>query len=102
MKEVSISDLQSYLSKFGKRGSETVNILAASTKFLEATRSPLGMELLKDDIDRHDVLLAKLYEERATPEELAEFRYLKHRIRKVCERISAHIEATNKILSTHN
>uniref|UniRef100_A0A6M3L287 Uncharacterized protein n=1 Tax=viral metagenome TaxID=1070528 RepID=A0A6M3L287_9ZZZZ len=82
-------DIFKYFDRVGeKRGNLTMQILRRQQQFIDAWDSPLGMQLLKDDVDRHEELLRKTVDEVATPQELAEFRYLKKRIDKICEAIN--------------
>lgn len=99
MSDPSLKDVESYLSSHGKRASMTISLLGRLNPFMLAMKSSVGQEILRDDIDRHEELLKKMYEENITSQELAEFRYLKSRIKKVSDRISLYLKATNDIMS---
>ena len=92
-----IEDIAGYLSKTGKRGAHTLDILGKYQPFVTAVSSTIGWELLKDDIQRHEELLEKIYNEQAEIQELAEFRYLKLRLRKVSERIAVYLDKLKEI-----
>mgnify|MGYP001563776288 CR=1 FL=1 len=92
-----IEDIAGYLSKAGKRGAHTLDILGKYQPFVTAVSSPIGWELLKDDIQRHEELLEKIYNEQADVRELAEFRYLKLRLKKISERISIYLDKLKEI-----
>src|SRR3972149_4220290 len=92
-----LEDIAGFLSKTGKRGAQTLDILGKYQPFVTAISSTIGWELLKDDISRHEELLEKIYNETTTSQELAEFRYLKLRIRKVSERITIYLDKMKEI-----
>ncbi|HLE87584.1 MAG TPA: hypothetical protein VI727_07945 [Candidatus Brocadiaceae bacterium] len=92
-----LEDIAGFLSKTGKRGAQTLDILGKYHPFVTAVSSTLGWELLKDDIQRHEELLEKIYNEQADPQELAEFRYLKLRLRKVSERVTIYLDKMKEI-----
>ncbi|OHB71864.1 MAG: hypothetical protein A2W23_06345 [Planctomycetes bacterium RBG_16_43_13] len=93
----SLEDIAGFLSKTGKRGAQTLDILGKYHPFVTAVSSTIGWELLKDDIQRHEELLDKIYNEQSTPQELAEFRYLKVRLRKVSDRITIYLDKLKEI-----
>lgn len=92
-----LEDIAGFLSKTGKRGAQTLDVLGKYQPFVTAISSPIGWELLKDDIARHEELLEKIYNETGTPQELAEFRYLKYRLRKVSDRINLYLDKLSEI-----
>ncbi|OHB71486.1 MAG: hypothetical protein A2W23_03145 [Planctomycetes bacterium RBG_16_43_13] len=92
-----LEDIAGFLSKSGKRGAQTLDILGKYHPFVTAVSSTIGWELLKDDIQRHGELLEKIYNEQSSPQELAEFRYLKLRIKKVSERITIYLDKMKEI-----
>ena len=100
MTNPTVVQVEDYLRRTGKRGSDTIKLLAHLNHFIVAINSDIGKELLKDDVDRSDELLVKIYEENATDQEKAEFRFLKTRLKKVSERIATYVakaqEVTNK------
>lgn len=97
VKEPSINDLEHFLLSNGKRASNTISLLGKLNSFVQAVNSPIGKELLKDDIERHEELLVKLYEENITDQEKAEFRYLKLRIKRVSERLATYVRNVNEV-----
>ena len=97
MTEPSITELEQYLNTHGKHASMTLSLLGKLQPFLNALNSELGQELLKDDIVQHEILLTKIYNENATIQELAEFRYLKNRLRKIAERVNTYNEKVREI-----
>lgn len=92
-----VIDTRSKLINMGKRGADTIRVLGNMTPFINALKSNIGQEILKDDISRHDELLVKVYNETITPVELGEFRYLKARLIKVSERVSNYIKLSEEV-----
>jgi len=92
-----LEDIAGFLSKSGKRGAQTLDILGKYHPFVTAVSSTIGWELLKDDIQRHEELLEKIYNEQSNPQELAEFRYLKVRLKKVSDRITIYLDKMKEI-----
>lgn len=92
-----LDDIAGFLSKTGKRGAQTLDILGKYQPFVAAVSSTIGWELLKDDISRHEELLERIYNEVATVQELAEFRYLKVRLRKISDRITLYLDKLKEI-----
>ena len=85
--------------KHGKKADIALTQLGKSLDFVQAINSPIGQELLKDDVIRLDELMEKIYNENATSQELAEFRYLKGRIAKVKTRLNAYVKQTQEIVN---
>ena len=97
MIEPTIDELEGYLKNHGKQASLTVSILGKLQPFMNALKTELGQEILKDDMIQHEILLTKIYNENATIQELAEFRYLKNRLRKIAERVNTYNEKVREI-----
>lgn len=73
-----------------------VNYLAKNQPFVEATKTELGQELLKDMLNDMDILLAKIIDEKATELEKAEFRVLRKLSHKWIDRINKYTEVHAK------
>ena len=99
MREASNIAIEKYIEEGGRRAKNTLSLLGKLLPFVQAINSELGQELLKDDIDRHEDLLVKMYEENITPQELAEFRYLKMRLKKVSMRVAEYNKGLNEVTS---
>lgn len=95
----SMKQVEEYLQKHGRRAANTMKLLGRHQPFIEAISSEIGMQLLQGDIDRHEELLTKLYEENITPQELAEFRYLKLRLKTVSAKITDYAKLNQEIIS---
>jgi hypothetical protein len=65
-------------------------------------KTEVGQELLKDDIDDFQRLLVLVVEEKATPQELAEFRVVKRRLEKISQRIETFLEGVKKFSGGNN
>lgn len=94
---ISPEELQQFVDRYGRRAANTLSILGKYEPFIQACQSELGQELLKDDMIRHEFLLEKIYNETATPQESAEFRYLKKRLLVVSERIKIWLDEMKKV-----
>lgn len=99
LKEPSITEVEKFLLDNGKRGSMTIKLLAKLSPFIQAMNSPIGREILKDDIDRHEELLNKIYNENATPQEMAEFRFLKGRLQTISQRFSQYVSKAQEVVN---
>ena len=94
-----LEDINAYLKKTGKKGSLALSILGKQEPFVQALQSEVGFEILKDDVQRLDEIMVKIYNENATPQELAEFRYLKLRLTKMKDRINTYIDKLTEVKS---
>lgn len=90
-REPTLRETEEFLKNRGKRGVETIKALAKLQPFVSAMRSPIGSEILKDDVNRQEELLSKIWNETATDQEKAEFRYLKQRLEKISKRLEEYI-----------
>lgn len=71
-------DISAFLTKHGKAGQKILAGLGEIYPELSAVFSTeIGHELLKEDIGRIEALFPLVYSEKASPSELAEFRYLR-------------------------
>ena len=98
MEKPTQKQVEGFLSHQGKRATLTLSILGKNLAFVKAMKSDIGKEILSEDISRHEELLTKIYMEETTPQELAEFRYLKLRITKIAAKIDDYIKKTQEIL----
>ena len=90
--------IDNFRKKYGKKADLALNQLAKLNEFVQAINSPIGQELLKDDIMRLEDISSKIWTEEVTKEELAEFRYLKGRVAKVTERLNNYLKQSQEIL----
>ena len=95
--EVTVDQLEQFIKRYGRRASHTMSVLGKYDPFVQAIQTEVGQQLMKDDIDRHEYLLNKVYEEQANDSEFAEFRYLKRRLLTVAERITIWMEAMKSV-----
>ena len=91
--------IERFLEERKGRGRMTFKVLAQLNPFIVAMESELGQKILQDDIDRHEELLIKVYNENATPEEMAEFRYLKRRLEIIANRINTYTKGVKEVIS---
>jgi hypothetical protein len=78
MMNVDLKEIGRYLTVTGKKGGMVLSILGRLSKQVEAVlNNEVGAEILRDDINRMEFLLVKIYREEVNPMELAEFRYLR-------------------------
>lgn len=73
-----------------KGGAQTLSVLGKSQPFVDAINSVVGKELLRDAVAIHEVLLMKIANLEATPEETMEYRAILKIIRRWSERIALH------------
>ncbi len=70
-------EIEVYLKKMGKHGMSTLSTLGKLQPFAECIESDFGKVLLGDLISRHEELLDKVAEVKATEEDKIEFRIVK-------------------------
>jgi hypothetical protein len=58
---ITIDEARTYLSKLGKKGKHTLELIDSLAPFVAAMDTDIGKELLKDDIERHGILINKIY-----------------------------------------
>lgn len=100
MNNPGLKDVEKYLTSHGKKAAMTLSIMSRLNFFIQAMNSTIGQELLSDDIARHEELLIKIYEEDATDQEKAEFRYLKKRLRTISGRIAEYAKHVDEVSGT--
>ena len=94
---ISIEEMVDFLDSQKKRGSRLLQSLEKVIPNIEATfQTKIGQELLKDDLERYDLLLVKLINEEADAEEKAEIRVLKRRLAMLTARIGIFMEGLKK------
>jgi len=95
---ISIEDMAEFLASQKKRGSRLLKNLETSIPNIEVNFSTkLGQEILKDDLERYDILLSKVIAEEANEEDRAELRVLKRRFALLSARISVVMEGLKKM-----
>lgn len=95
--DITVDQLEQFIQRYGRRASHTMSVLGKYDPFVQAIQTEVGQQILQDDISRHEYLLNKVYDEQANESEMAEFRYLKRRLRTVAERISLWMEAMKSV-----
>ena len=85
---VTAEQLADYLKRKGRAGSQTLSVLGKSQPFMEAIKSEIGQQLLKDAVGLHESLLFKVADLTATPEETMEYRAVRKIILKWSDRIA--------------
>ncbi len=92
-------DIEKYLNMMGKRGGEILSILGRLHPTFETyVNTMVGKEVLITDVNRMADLFEKIYEENATPEEKAEFRYLrKVRLPYIMGKLDTYFKKVNEI-----
>ena len=101
--EISPRDLQRLLEMKGKRGADAISVLSKLYPVLNSVfNSEIGREILTQELNDFDNLLEKIVEEKASTNELAEFRVLRRRIRQYAEQVRtylSHVDQIKKVLS---
>lgn len=91
-------NIEAYIARVGMRKADnTLALLNKLKGFKDAMESDIGREILAYDIECHEKLLEKMYEEKATPQELAELRYLRKRITRIAEKYFAYDKLKKEI-----
>jgi hypothetical protein len=90
---VTAEQLAVYLRKTGKNGSKTLSVLGHFQPFVDAFNTEIGKELLTDAINIHEMLLQKIADLTATPEETMEYKAIRRIIMAWSERIVRHEKA---------
>lgn len=78
-----------------RRQKQLIEYLAKNGKFVDATKTEIGQELLKDMLNGINALFPKVYNEKASAQELAEFRIL----RGMCDKWTTRIADYNNKLT---
>jgi len=96
---LALRDIERYLQTTGKRGAMVLSLLGRlNSHFAAIVETEVGRELLSLDIARTEELLIKIYEETATEEEKAEFRYLKKiRLPRQIELIKTYLDKLKEV-----
>lgn len=82
--------LQEFLERKGKRGEQALKALAEIGVALKVIiDTPLGKQLLDDDINRFEELLMRIASGDDNPEFMPELKYLYRRLEKVVELMKA-------------
>ncbi len=98
-----LSEIDAYLKAAKKRGAETLSILGKLSRHFDLVfGTEVGREILKVDLDRMDELLMKIYTEKSTKQDLAEFRVLKRRVKKEVELIQQYLEKIGEVKKVVN
>ena len=97
--ELTSKVVEQFLLRTGKRGEKTLTVLGKIyPDIYSLLETEIGQAILEDDILRHDALLTKIYREEATPQELAEFRFLRdYRLPKVIGKIREYFELFKQV-----
>lgn len=94
----SLSEIRDYLDRNRKKGSQTLSLLGKDVAFIQAIQSPIGHELLKDLVGRHETLLEKVGGLSASDEEKLEFKVVKRLIQEWTERITRYEKSLDEIV----
>ena len=97
MEGLSKEELTIFLGKQRGRGQELLALLNRQKKFHDAINSDVGRELLSDLIGIMDNRLQKIVEEKATPQELAEYRVARLLLSAWEKRFSEYLQNLGKV-----
>ncbi len=96
--EISPRDLQKLLESKGKRGADAISVLAKKYPYLnEIFNTEIGRNILSKDLNDFDALIEKIVDEKANPEELAEFRVIKRRILQLSETLRGYLTQVDQV-----
>ena len=90
-----------YIQKYGKKGQAFVESLASLHSFVEAFRSEVGSQILKDDVERMRKLMERHVEllDAMPIAELVELKYLKGRLETISDTIVKFEKGSREILN---
>ncbi len=96
---LTFEEIEKYLQKAKTRGSQVIEIIAKYNKYLTIILGDeIGRNIIQSDIKRIDDLFKKVYNEDITPQEMAEFRYLRdNRIPSIIEKITTYMKLLKKV-----
>jgi hypothetical protein len=98
MDNFALDDLEKYVARHGSRNATRVmSMLGKKLPFVEAIKSEIGQELLKDAIAKLEILLEKGFENTATDDEKAEYRVLKSIVETWSKRIALYTKGVKKL-----
>lgn len=94
---VTAEQLATYLRKNGRNGSKTLSVLGHFQPFVDAFNTEIGKELLRDALNLHEMLLQKVADLTATPEETMEYKAVRKIIMAWSERIARYEKAMTEL-----
>lgn len=98
MGDITEQDIQRLSKRRGsKNAARLLSILGKDKQFLKAWESPIGKPLMQDLLKNAESLLEKIIEDKATPEEKAEFRVIRRWLIEVASRINAYYSNLNTL-----
>ncbi len=96
--KITEEDVRHYTKKRGaQNASKLLSILGKKKQFLNAWESPIGQELMSQLLIDAERLLEKIIENKATPDETAEFRVIRRWLVKVEEKITSYYHDLNTL-----
>lgn len=100
MQLITSDELDEFLKRVGRiKGPQILSILAKLNKELaDLLGSELGKKIFKMDMDRMEELLVKLYQEKISEDELAQFRHLRdYRLPQIAKMIREYLKNVDYI-----
>jgi hypothetical protein len=94
---MTLRELDRFLEESGTRGANLVKELGKRTPHMEALQSAIGLELLRYKISKLNVLFMKVYDETATPQEVADFRCIKRELEFEAGKIKEYLKLQGEI-----
>lgn len=98
LKQLAIKDTSELLAIYGKRGASLLTQLGKSTQFIQSWNTQVGQDLLSWFVLRADELFTKMYDLKATEEEIIEFQIIKRFTMLIYTKIQNHDTAVSKVL----
>jgi hypothetical protein len=97
------SEVLEYLERGGARASKVLSKLGQLDSHLHVNlETEFGREILKEDVDRLDILFEMVYNQKAKKEDFAEFKYLRDRINRLSHRLSLYNDGLKQITEDVN
>ena len=95
--EITPTQLENFLRKYKKPAVKVLEILGRNQPFYHAVHTPIGKELLKNLMDRLDVLSEKLVSGEMSAEERAEYQVCRTMLQDWSQKITKYQQLANKI-----
>jgi len=95
--EITIADIEKFTATHGQNGAKTLSLLGKNNSFYKAINSEIGQTLMTDLMVQMEYLLDRIINEKASPEERAEYRVSRKLLIKWADKIKTYQELKNKV-----
>jgi uncharacterized protein YnzC (UPF0291/DUF896 family) len=101
---LNLQDLNRFLQLTKKRGADVLSTIGRLNKYIEnVLNTEVGQSIMQEDLARITELFPKVYQEKASVDEIAEFRYLRDvRIPSIAKKVKVYLESLEKVKNVSN